>query len=264
MRYEIMQPGAFAFLKVQLEAGESIKAESDAMMAMSGNIKVEGKMEGGMLGGLARKFLSGESLFFQHLTAQGQAGEAVLAPPIPGDVSAYELTGNTLCITSGGFLAAEESVKIETKMQNLGKGLFSGAGLFVVKASGTGTLFFNSFGAIYPLELQVGEEMVVDTGHLVAWDADMNYKVTKASSGIMSSLTSGEYVSLPGREKFIHKAVILVVLAAGLVVLFHHRANKITIKAQTILVCAFYYEKTENGLTIIFRKLIIDTEYIIR
>ena len=109
MRYEIMQPGAFAFLKVQLEAGESIKAESDAMMAMSGNIKVEGKMEGGMLGGLARKFLSGESLFFQHLTAQGQAGEAVLAPPIPGDVSAYELTGNTLCITSGGFLAAEES-----------------------------------------------------------------------------------------------------------------------------------------------------------
>ena len=162
-------------------------------------------------------------MFFQHLTAQGQAGEAVLAPPIPGDVSAYELTGNTLCITSGGFLAAEESVKIETKMQNLGKGLFSGAGLFVVKASGTGTLFFNSFGAIYPLELQVGEEMVVDTGHLVAWDADMNYKV-----------------------------------------LFHHRANKITIKAQTILVCAFYYEKTENGLTIIFRKLIIDIEYIIR
>lgn len=55
MRYEIMQPGAFAFLKVQLEAGESIKAESDAMMAMSGNIKVEGKMEGGMLGGLAKR-----------------------------------------------------------------------------------------------------------------------------------------------------------------------------------------------------------------
>ena len=45
MRYEIMQPGAFAFLKVQLEAGESIKAESDAMMAMSGNIKVEGKID---------------------------------------------------------------------------------------------------------------------------------------------------------------------------------------------------------------------------
>ena len=42
------------------------------------------------------------------------------------------------------------------------------------------------------------------------------------------------------------------------------RERGITIKAQTILVCAFYYEKTENGLTIIFRKLIIDIEYIIR
>ena len=115
-----------------------------------------------------------------------------MAPPIPGDVAVYELSGNTLIITSGGFLAAEESVKIETKMQNLGKGIFSGAGLFVVKASGQGMLFFNSFGGIYPIELQSGEEFVVDTGHLVAWDADMNYKVTKASSGIMSSLTSGE------------------------------------------------------------------------
>lgn len=101
--------GAFAFLKVNLEAGESIKAESDAMMAMSGNVKVEGKMEGGMLGGLARKFLSGESLFFQKLTAQNKAGEAVLAPPIPGDVGVYELRGNTLCITFRWILAAEES-----------------------------------------------------------------------------------------------------------------------------------------------------------
>lgn len=84
MRYEIMQPGAFAFLKVQLEAGESIKAESDAMMAMSGNIKVEGKMEGGILGGLARKFLSGESLFFQHLTAQGASWGDCFSPADTG------------------------------------------------------------------------------------------------------------------------------------------------------------------------------------
>lgn len=84
MRYEIMQPGAFAFLKVQLEAGEGIKAESDAMMAMSGNIKVEGKMEGGILGGLARKFLSGESLFFQHLTAQGASWGGCFSPADTG------------------------------------------------------------------------------------------------------------------------------------------------------------------------------------
>lgn len=192
MRYEILQPGAFAFLKVNLEAGESIKAESDAMMTMSSNISLEGKMEGGLLGGLARKLLSGESLFFQQLTAKGAPGEVTLAPAIPGDVGVYELKGNSIYITTGGFLAAASSIDIETKMQNLGKGIFSGAGLFVVKASGRGLLFFNSFGAIYPLEVKAGEEIVVDTGHLVAWDASMNYSVGKASSGMMNSMTSGE------------------------------------------------------------------------
>lgn len=192
MIYKIMQPGAFAFLKVDLEAGESIKAESDAMMSMSGHVKVEGKMEGGLLGGLARSFLGGESLFFQKLTAKGALGEVVLAPAIPGDIAAYTLKGNSLLITSGGFLAAEESVAIETKLQNLGKGLFSGSGLFVVKASGHGQIFFNSFGAIYPIEIESGKEVVVDTGHLVAWDASMQYSVGKASDGWVSSMTSGE------------------------------------------------------------------------
>lgn len=192
MRYEIMQPGAFAFLKVNLEAGESIKAESDAMMSMSGNVSIEGKMEGGILGGLARAVLSGESLFFQKLTAKGKAGEATLAPAIPGDVVAYSLTSNNLLITSGSFLAAEDSVVVETKMQNLGKGFFSGSGLFVIKVSGSGVVFFNSFGAIYPIDVPAGEEVIVDTGHLVAWDAAMKYSITKAGSGIFSSMTSGE------------------------------------------------------------------------
>lgn len=193
MKHEILKPGAFAILKVNLEPGETIKAESDAMMAMSDNITLKSKVEGGLLGGLARSFLSGESMFFQTLTANNGEGEVLLAPPIPGDVEAYDLTdGTTLCVQSGGFLAAESSVDVNTKMQNLGKGLFSGAGLFIVKMSGTGKVFFNTFGAIYTKDLAAGEEYIVDTGHLVAWEESMQYNVEKASSGWMSSITSGE------------------------------------------------------------------------
>lgn len=192
MEYEILQPGAFAMLKVKLAAGETIKAESDAMMSMSSNIHLDSKMEGGLLGGLARSFLSGESFFFQTLTAEGSEGEVVLAPAIPGDIESYALNGKTLYVQTGGFLAAEKSVEINSKMQNLGKGLFSGAGLFVVKISGSGTVFFNTFGAIYTKELASGEECIVDTGHVVAWEESMNYEVKKAASGWMNSLTSGE------------------------------------------------------------------------
>ena len=44
MKYEILYPEAFPVVKFHLERGEKIKAESDAMIAMSPTIEVEGKM----------------------------------------------------------------------------------------------------------------------------------------------------------------------------------------------------------------------------
>ena len=38
--YDLLYPGAFSMLKVRLKAGESMKAESDAMVAMSNTIDV--------------------------------------------------------------------------------------------------------------------------------------------------------------------------------------------------------------------------------
>lgn len=193
MRYEILHPGAFAMVKATLNSGETIKAESDAMVSMSANVKISSKMEGGILGGLGRMLLSDESAFFQTLTAQGGEGEVLLAPAAPGDVTSFNLDGHTtLCMQGGAFLAAEESAVIETKMQNLATGLFSGAGLFVVKATGKGNVFLNAFGSLKRYDLAPGQEWVVDTGHLVAWDNAMNYNITKASDGWIDSMTSGE------------------------------------------------------------------------
>ena len=93
-----------------------------------------------------------------------------------------------------GFLAATEDIKVDTKMQSLGKGLLSGEGLFLVNISGEGTVFLSSYGAIHEIDIPEGEEMIIDNGHLVAWPADMEYEVKKASSGWFSSLTSGEGV----------------------------------------------------------------------
>src|SRR5262249_6696264 len=78
-----------------------------------------------------------------------------------------------------------------TKMQNLTKGLFSGEGFFVVKVSGSGTLFVSSYGSIHPIDLADGEEMVIDNSHLVAWPEGLDYKIQKAAAGWVSSLTRG-------------------------------------------------------------------------
>ena len=110
-----------------------------------------------------------------------------------GDVYEIKLDGNNpYVLQKDGFFAGSESVTITTKMQNLAQGVFSGEGFFVIKASGKGSLFVSSYGAIHPIDLAPGEEIIIDNSHLVAWPESISYSIEKASSGWISSFTSGE------------------------------------------------------------------------
>jgi uncharacterized protein (TIGR00266 family) len=193
MKSEILYPGAFPLVRVDLASGETVKAESGAMVAASPTIAVESKMEGGFLGALSRKLLSGEKLFFQTLRAARGAGEVLLAPTVPGDIVIIELDGvNEYLVQKDGFLAGAEGVKIESQMQSLGRGLLGGEGLFILKISGQGQLILNSFGAIHKVELKPDQEYIIDNAHLVAWTATTSYAIERAAAGWIASFTSGE------------------------------------------------------------------------
>ncbi|QMV41442.1 TIGR00266 family protein [Cohnella cholangitidis] len=192
MKYDVLYQGAFALLKLQLNAGESVKAESGAMVSMSPNIDVKGTADGGIMAGLGR-MLSGETFFFQELSANRGGGEVLLAPSSMGDIQSVELDGSySLFVQKDGFLAGTSGIKVNTKMQNLSRGLLSGEGFFIIEISGTGTVFLSSYGAIHAINLEPGEERIIDNGHLVAWPGYMNYTIEKASKGWFSSITSGE------------------------------------------------------------------------
>lgn len=194
MKYEILHQDAFPIVRCDLKRGESLKAESDAMVAMSATLDVSGSMgDGGFLGGLARKFLTGESFFFQRITASRGPGSVLIGHSAPGGIVDVELDGSYgLRVQKNGFMAAEESIEIDTAMQNLAQGFFSREGFFVLNVKGRGIVFLSSFGAIHPINLEDGEEVIIDNGHLVAWPDYMNYKIEKASSGWFSSIASGE------------------------------------------------------------------------
>ena len=193
MKHEILYPGAFPMVRVELAAGETIKAESGAMVASSPTIDIESKMEGGFLGALSRKLLTGEKFFFQTLRASRGAGEVLLAPTVPGEIVIMELDGlNEFMAQKGGFLAGSESIKIESQMQSLSRGLLGGEGFFILKISGKGSLILNSFGAIHKVELKPDQEYIVDNSHLVAWSGTTSYHIERAASGWVASFTSGE------------------------------------------------------------------------
>ena len=193
MKYEILYGNAFPVVRCELEHGEAVKAESDAMIAMSGALDIEGSMDGNFLGGLARKFLAGEKFFFQTIRAARGPGKVLLGPSTLGGVVDVTLDGSYhLRVQKDGFLAATSGITVETAMQNLMQGIFSREGFFVLDVHGRGTVFLSSFGAIHAINLAAGEQVVVDNGHLVAWPDYMDYHIEKASSGWISSMMSGE------------------------------------------------------------------------
>ncbi|HXE73095.1 MAG TPA: TIGR00266 family protein [Candidatus Nitrosotenuis sp.] len=190
---EIQQGPAFSIAVVSLQPEQSIRVEAGAMVSMSANVELNSEMTGGLMGALKRA-VTRESLFQSIFTARGGPGELVLAPGSPGDIVLLELRDQAYLVQSASYLAGDPGLAMDTQFGGV-KSFFAGEGLFLIKMSGSGMLLLASFGAIYKRSLAPGQRYVVDTGHLVAFEAQMQYQVRKASQqGWIKSFTSGEGV----------------------------------------------------------------------
>lgn len=190
MRTEISYSPAFAMATIHLDPGESANAEAGAMMAMSSSVEIETSTHGGLMKGLRRSVLGGESFFMNHFRATGPYAQVVVAPALPGDIITWPLAGNTVYLQSGSYLASPDSIEIDSKWGGA-KTFFSKEGLFMLKCSGHGELIASSYGAVWAIDLQPGQSYIVDTGHMVGWDAGVSYEVTKVG-GWKSTLLGGE------------------------------------------------------------------------
>jgi uncharacterized protein (TIGR00266 family) len=200
MRYEVLYQPSFSLALVSLEQGESIMAESGAMVSMSPTIKLEAKMAGGGMLGAFKSSLGGESLFRTTFTAETGPGEITFAPGALGDILAVELAGSKLFVQPGSYLAGDPGLTINT--QGSLRGMLSGEGLFLLTVQGSGLLLLSSFGAIHSKLLAPNEEYIVDTGHIVAFEESVDYRMEKATGktqglggflkGMVQSALSGE------------------------------------------------------------------------
>ena len=146
--------------------------------------------QGGIMRGLKRSVLGGESFFMNTFTATGPGAEVSFAPALPGDIVEWALTGQTVYLQSGSYLAASEDVDVDSTWGGA-KTFFSREGLFMLKVHGTGTVLVSSYGAIQPIDLTPGQSYTVDTGHMVGWSEQVTYEVRKIG-GWKSTMLSGE------------------------------------------------------------------------
>ena len=175
----------FSLLTITIPANKTLKVEASAMASMDTNLKMKTKMKGGL-----SRFLTGESLFINEFTAEGASGEITIAPGAPGDIAHVHLNNQTIFLQNSAYLASSPAVNLETKWQGVTKGFFSGESFFLIRASGTGDLWFNTFGAIIEMP-DADSSITVDTGHIVAFTDGLDYEVGRLG-GYKSLFLSGE------------------------------------------------------------------------
>ncbi len=126
------------------------------------------------------------------MMAEGGPGHVFLAPSLLGDILPIQIRpGVEFFASKGQFIASTSGIIRKSNSQGVGKGLFSGEGLFVDRISGDGLIFLSSLGSIFPIDLAPQQEYIIDNGHLVAWEASATYQMQKVG-GFMSSLKTGE------------------------------------------------------------------------
>jgi len=183
-QYSLEKCPDYGLLTVTIPQGKSLKVEAGAMAFMDSNLQTKTSMKGGF-----KRMLSGEKLFINEYSAPDKSGDIGIAPATPGDIKHLYLEGNTVYLQNSSYLASSPEISIEPQFQGFFKGLFSGESLFLIKAQGTGDIWFNTYGALIPVK--VTESYVIDTGYIVGFTDGLDYKV-ETLSGFKSLFFSGE------------------------------------------------------------------------
>ena len=176
---------------VALEAGEKLTSQAGAMMFVSGDVQMDVEMPGGLVGGLKRAALAGESLFLVNYTARG-SGAVGICGPFPGSIRQHELDGEIIC-EKHAYLAHVGDVSIESALaQRLGMGVGGGGeGFFLQRLRGKGTVWLHGGGDFVDFDLADGQPLLVDTGCMVMIEPTVRYEV-KMQGGIKKAVFGGE------------------------------------------------------------------------
>ena len=192
MKYEIIG-NTMPAVEVSFDsAGESMFIQPGGMAWMSEGVKMDTNTRGGVLKGLGRMF-AGESMFMATYTAQRPGASVAFSATFPGEIMAIDLakSGGMIC-QKGAFLAAEDSVKLETLLtKTISSGLFGGEGFVLQGLSGNGIAFLEVDGNKVVKSLAPGETIFVDTGNVVAFQSSVRYEI-ETVKGVKNIFLGGE------------------------------------------------------------------------
>jgi uncharacterized protein (TIGR00266 family) len=192
-------------VRLEFEPGESVWASRGSLMAYSRDVTWELRVPGGVGGAIKRSF-SGEGISLTYLKASQANQYALLVSNAPGHIMTWDLEQDGPVLTTrGAFLAAWGS-KVDISVaiaRRAGAAMFGGAGLFLQRVSGSGTVLIHGSGDFHERMLEPQEQMLVSTGNLAAFADRVDYDI-QGVGGCGRMLFGGEglfmtRLSGPGR-----------------------------------------------------------------
>lgn len=191
MQVQLRHQPSFTVARLYLAPGEPAQVEKGAMLATSYGVGVQASMQGGFGKALGR-MMAGESLSISTFTAPQGGGWVDVADKLPGDLQVIELDGRVSWLITGScWIASSHAVQTETQFGGA-KSMMGGESAFLTRASGQGPVVVSCYGALETVNLQQGEMITIDTGHVVAFAETVQNQVRKVAEGAMQSFKSGE------------------------------------------------------------------------
>ena len=182
--------GSFPVVVCTLRSGESMVTEGGSMVWMTPNMQMQ--TSGGGLGGMFSKAVAGEGIFQNTYTANGD-GMIAFGSSFPGRIIPLQIApGREMIVQKSAFLASETGVQLSIHFnRRLGTGLFGGEGFIMQRLSGSGTAFIEIDGELVQYQLASGQQMVVDTGNVAAFEPTVQMDIQQVA-GLKNKLLGGE------------------------------------------------------------------------
>lgn len=179
--------------ELTFSAGETCWASNGTILSMDPDLPWSLKVPGGA-GGTLSRVMSGEGISLTHIEGQRDGQRALLSSNQPGKLMEWDLDSDGPVVsTSGSFVCAYgPNINIEVTMaRRAGAAFFGGAGLFMQKIRGSGKVMVHGSGDFIDTRLEHGQSILVSTGNLAAFSADLDYTI-QGVAGCRRVLFSGE------------------------------------------------------------------------
>jgi uncharacterized protein (AIM24 family) len=169
------------------------RVEPGALYYMKGDLEMKASSGGGLMKGLKRKMLSGETFFVNEIHGTGE----IYLEPTFGHFLIHKITKDegALIVDKELFYAGTAGLDVTAVAQkNVSSALFGGEGLFQTKVEGDGILVLYSpvpAAEIQKIELN-NEKLSVDGNFALMRSGNIDFKAEKSSKSWVSTSVSGE------------------------------------------------------------------------